>query len=113
MYDDLLDNFDVSGLDASNTVVRCDTQEEADILLKYLNAKGVWSEQQISSLSKRWADYGSSTCYHLSLPSWCYVDYYKRNYPEWCIVDFCHIYQQSLEEPSLEFSFDELMQGII
>ena len=44
-------NFNTKGLQY-DTVVRCNTQEEADLLLEYLAFKGVWSESNIKILKK-------------------------------------------------------------
>ena len=113
MYEELLNDFDESVVDPSNTVVRCASQHEADMFLKYLNAKGIWDERQIKILSKCWANHGSSTCYHLSNPSWCHVEWYEENRSDLYIVDFCHIHKESREKMGLTLSFDELMQGVI
>lgn len=107
--------FDISGLDPDNTVVRCETQEEADILLEYLNHRGVWDATSVMHLKDRWCDYGSSSCYHLSTCSWCYASYYAENYPEYRIVDFCDIYFKSQEDEiyDIVYSYDELFHKSI
>lgn len=109
MNADLINGFDISGLDPKTTVVRCATQEEADIFLEYLRLKGVWESYQTRRLSERWEDYHKTTCYHLSLKNWCYDEYYYRAYPHWQIVDFCDIYcPQTSDPPEIALGFDEL-----
>ena len=92
MNADLINDFDISGLDPKLTVVRCKTQEEADIFLEYLCVTWVWRVDQIRVLRNRWKEYGDATCYHLSEMSWCNDEYYRRMCPYWQIVDFCDIY---------------------
>lgn len=109
MSADLINDFDISGPDPKNTVVRCATQEEADIFLEYLRFKEVWRRDQIRELSRRWKDYRETTCYHLSSTSWCYDEYYYRMYPHWQIVDFCDIYcPQTSNPPEITLGFDKL-----
>lgn len=109
MNTSLINDFDTSGLDSELTVVRCKTQEEADIFLEYLRLKGVWRRDQIRKLSRRWKDYCGTTCYHLSLTSWCYDEYYYRTRPNWQIVDFCDIYCPQTSNPlEIALGFDEL-----
>ena len=109
MNTSLINDFDTSGLDPKTTVVRCATQEEADIFLEYLRLKGVWKRDQIWKLSGRWKDYRETTCYHLSLTSWCYDEYYYRMYPRWQIVDFHDIYCPQTSNPlEIALGFDEL-----
>lgn len=114
MYENILNDFDENGFDPQNTVVRCATQEEADIFLEYLNAKGVWNKEQIAGLSRRWHEYGSSSCYHFSQNSWCYDSYYK-NYSRYEIIDFCDIYKKTnpIVDADLALGFDEVMQGVL
>lgn len=101
--------FDTKGFQ-HDTVVRCNTQEEADSLLEYLAFKGVWGESQVKILKKRWSDYGNQTCYHLSKPSWCYASYYATNYPSYDIVDFCDIYKLAQEGDitDIAYGYDQL-----
>lgn len=109
MNADLINDFDTSGLDPELTVVRCQTQEEADIFLEYLRLKGVWERGSTRELSRRWKDYRETTCYHLSLKNWCYDEYYYRAYPHWQIVDFCDIYYPQTSNPlEIALGFDEL-----
>lgn len=109
MNADLINDFDTSGLDPDNTVVRCATQEEADIFLEYLRLKGVWRRDQTRALSRSWKDYRDTTCYHLSLASWCYDEYYCSSYPHFQIVDFCDIYcPQTSKTLEITIGFDEL-----
>lgn len=109
MHDGLINDFDTSGLDPDSTVVRCATQEEADIFLEYLRLKGVWRRDQIQELSRRWEDYRDTTCYHLSSPGWCYDTYYYGEYPHYQIVDFCDIYCPQASNPlKITLGFDEL-----
>lgn len=110
MYENILNDFDESGFDPQKTVVRCATQEEADIFLEYLNAKGVWSESHVKILKKRWSDYGSETCYHLSEPAWCYASYYATEYSDYDIVDFCDIHKAAQESDitDIAYGYDQL-----
>jgi hypothetical protein len=114
MGGDLLSAFDDSGLDLNNTVVRCSTQEEADMFLKYLYLKAVWEADNVDTLSDCWENFGSATCYHISERSWCYDSWYKDNCPDYRIVDFWDIYKgnNQHEEQGCVISFDELMQGV-
>lgn len=114
-YEDFLKEFDESGLDPANTVVRCASQTEADIFLEYLCAKGVWDKFQISSISRSWDEFTFSTCYHLSKQSWCDDNWYKEREPHIRIIDFCDIYKESKqneESKATYISFDELIRGI-
>lgn len=109
MNTSLINDFDTSGLDPELTVVRCKTQEEADIFLEYLRLKGVWRRAQLRELSRRWKDYCETTCYHLSSATWCYDEYYRRVYPDWQIVDFCDIYcPQASNSIEITLGFDKL-----
>ena len=113
MNKDLLNDFDETGLDPENTVVRCYSQEEADIFLKYLHRKGVWDSTSIRKLSDYWCQFGSDTCYHISRMSWCDTSYYIEHRPEYCIINFCDIYKGVIaqyEEIDYAISFDEIMQ---
>lgn len=117
---ELLGRFDTHGLDRKNTVVRCETREEANIFLRYLAAKGVWGPDRIVALANKWDEYGPATCYHFSEESWCYDAWYKRERPSYRIVNFCDIYKdydllksEKNNVPVICFSFDELMQGAI
>ena len=105
-----IDEFNVSWLDQHNTVVRCATQEEADLFLEYLQAKGVWEPKQIEILKDRWDEYGDSTCYHLSERSWCYASYYASEYPHYDIVDFCDIHNESQKRDirDITYGYDQL-----
>lgn len=102
--------FDVSELDPDRTVVRCQTQEEADLFLDYLQDINVWGKRHIESLKKQWCDHGSSTCYHLSQSKWCYDSWYAQNYPEYKIIDFSDIYKgcQQREMCDFAYGFEEL-----
>lgn len=107
--DELLDAFGKSGIDPQHTVVRCETQEEADIFLSYLVHEGVWEARAAAQLSDKWGEHGSDTCYHFSQRRWCYADYYRLYNPEFEIVDFCDIYKNQVVEPTMvTFSYDEL-----
>lgn len=101
--------FDTKGFQR-DTVVRCNTQEEADLLLEHLAFKGVWSESEVKILKERWSDYGNETCYHLSEPSWCYASYYATKYPYYDIVDFCDIYKVAQEGDitDITYGYDQL-----
>ena len=54
MSTDLISRFDVDNLDPCNTVVRCRTQEEADIFLEYLYLKGVRDAHGTERLRGLW-----------------------------------------------------------
>lgn len=101
--------FDTKGLQR-DTVVRCNTQEEADSFLEYLAFRGVWSESQVKILKERWSEYGDATCYHLSEPSWCYAAYYATEYPHYDIVDFCDIHKAAQESDitDIAYGYDQL-----
>lgn len=101
--------FDTKGFQR-DTVVRCNTQEEADSFLEYLASKGVWSESQVTILKRRWSDYGNETCYHLSKPSWCYASYYATECPHYDIVDFCDIHKAAQEGDitDIAYGYDQL-----
>ena len=102
--------FNIIGIDVDNTVVRCNTQEEANCLLEFLVSKGVWSKDQIRTLKRFWTRYGSSTCYHLARASWCYEAYYAEEYPHYNIVDFYDIYSGSQENSvrDVAYGYDQL-----
>ena len=104
----LLGHFDESGLDPSSTVVRCATQDEADIFLEYLRVKGVW--KRVDKLKELWECDGASTCYHLGEPRWCYDSWYAENCPEIRIVDFCDIYTPPTESYNITYSYEELFE---
>lgn len=92
MDNSLLEDFDESGLDTSRTVVRCITQDEANIFLDYLCCKRIWNKGNARILKDRWKEYGSSTCYHISRDSWCHDSWYELN--GFDVVDFCEIYKK-------------------
>lgn len=111
MSDTLINyTFDVSGLDIDNTVVRCATQDEANIFLDYLCSQGVRDKENLRRLKECWEEHGSATCYHLSKRRWCYDSWYRENYPEICIVDFGDIYvgANCAEEYNVACSYDDL-----
>ena len=106
----LLDSFDTSNM-SRRTVVRCATQEEADILLEYLCLKGVWNFTEMEILKRHWGDYGCSTCYNLFKASWCYDSWYEENMHGICIVDFCDIYKGYQNESCrISYSYEELFE---
>ena len=97
MYDELIKDFNVYGLD-SHTLIRCITKEEWDVLLDYLVAIGVRSEQQANHLREQFEHESSKStdgtvCHMLGHDRWCYADYYLKNYPEYHMVDLCEIYR--------------------
>lgn len=102
--------FDVSGLDPACTVVRCRTQEEADLFLDYLQDINVWGKRHIETLKKQWCKHGSSACYHLSQPRYCYDSWYVQNCPEYKIIDFSDIYKGCQQQEMCDFAygFEEL-----
>lgn len=110
MKEDLLNAFDESGIDPQHTVVRCETQEEADIFLEYLHQKGVYGRKTIQELSRKWEGYGSETCYRFSKSGWCYARYYREDCLGISIVDFCDIYKgyRVIEPVDVTYSYDEL-----
>ena len=99
--------FDTEGFQR-DTVVRCNTQKEADSFLEYLAFKGVWSESQVKILKE--TDYGNETCYHLSEPSWSFASYYATEYPYYDIVDFCDIHKAAQESDitDIAYGYDQL-----
>ena len=112
MYEKLLSCFDESGIDPSNTVIQCYTQNEADLFLQYLVAKGVWEKKSADILSKRWMDHCQCTCYRISSKGWCNAAWYREFCPSIKIVDFQDIYKGDageLSEPVI--GFDEIMNG--
>lgn len=107
MNADLINDFDISGLDPRLTAVRCKTQEEADLFLEYLCARGNFTKESGSALSRYWRDYCSSTCYRLFGVGYCDDSFYLRH--EWTVVDFCDIYHPQTNDPlDIAFGFDEL-----
>ena len=108
---DILNDFNFSGVDPSKTVVRCATQEEADIFLEYLGEKGVWDWTSVDSVANQWSKYGNSTCYHISKNNWCYDRWYREMSPELFIIDFCEVYKPKKSEPKI--SFEEAMYGVV
>lgn len=112
MYENLINNFDLSSIDPSTTVVRCETQDEADVFLDYLFVKGVWDKKQISNLKDRWEERESETCYHLTQRSWCYASWYAETHPELSIVDFCDIYVPLLKTniTNISLTYNELFE---
>ena len=120
MYEELLNDFDESGLDPNKTVIRCSSQYEANVFLKYLCAKGVWDEFSATRLIERWDEHKQSTCYHLSSKRWCSDFWYEEFEPSFRIVDFCDIYIGNHDiggnpnaEVIMALTFDELMRDII
>ena len=114
--ENLIYDFDESGLDPRYTVVRCSTQEEAKIFLEYLCQKGVWSKSSIRTLNGFWTQYKSKTCYHVSEPRWCRDDWFINLGEGYKVVDFGDIYISGAEEPAThdcaEMGFDEVMYGV-
>ena len=103
----LLQYIDVTGLDPMKTVVRCATQDEANIFLDYLRSKGVWNS--IEGLKEKWCENRDRTCYHLALARWCSDVWYERTCPQFRIVDFCDIYKYPVTEPgNVDYSYEEL-----
>lgn len=109
MSADIISRFDVDNLDPCNTVVRCRTQEEADIFLEYLYLKGVRDAHGTERLRGLWKKYEGETCYHLSVPRWCHSGYYKET-SNFTIVDFSEIYigNEELEAASVVIGYDDL-----
>ena len=116
MYEEVLSRFDESGTDPQNTVVRCKTCEEAETLLKYLVAKGVWTPCVAKRLMAGYEVRDGIPCYHISKARWCRDEWYEKN-SSYEIIDFCDIYigdpltSQRVEGP-LTISFEELMAGV-
>ena len=106
----LLDYFDESGFDPRHTVVRCATQDEANIFIDYLCLKGVRDPDSSAKLKSAWVKYKGSTCYHLSECRWCYESWYAENCPELRIVDFCDIYTPPAESYNITYSYEELFE---
>ena len=114
MNKDILNDFDISGLDKNQTVVRCSTRAAADTFLKYLCAKDIWNQSQVKLLASHWTDYGDTTCYHLNERQWCNTDWYMRYRPDYVIVEFEDIYIGGRSEQNADYkiSFDEVLQGV-
>lgn len=105
---DLIYDFDMTGIDLENTVVKCATQEDADIFLRYLVRTGVCTKIDAGILSGCWKKHGSSTCYRLSGQGWCYEAYY-RNETQYDIVKFEDIYKPR-KAPEITYGYDELFE---
>ena len=116
MHDELIKDFNVNGLD-SQTLIRCTTKYEWDVLLEYLVAIGTRSEEQANNLRERF-EYESSkstdgaVCHMLGHGRWGYADYYFRNYPERQIVDLCAIYRpcSHVVNKDPEMRYDDLFE---
>lgn len=110
MLSNLQIKFDENGLDLRKTVVRCETQDEANAFLEYLCAKGVWKLDQIQELKRRWSEYKCSTCYHIGKNSWCHDVWYKER--GYYVVDFSDIYIGSIHIDAINISlgYDELFE---
>lgn len=116
MYDELIKDFNVDGLD-SRTLIRCTTKYEWDVLLDYLVAIGTRSEEQANNLREKF-EYESSkstngaVCHMLGSDRWCYDDYYIKYYPEYQIVDLCAIYRpcSCVVNKDPEMRYDDLFE---
>ena len=116
MYNKLIKDFNVYGLD-SHTLIRCTTKKEWDVLLDYLVAIGVRSEQQANNVREKF-EYESSkstdgaVCHMLGHDRWCYADYYFKNYPEYHVVDLCEVYQpySCIVNKDPEIRYDDLFE---
>ena len=107
MNADLIKDFDTSGLDPKLTVVRCKTQEEADLFLEYRYVRGDFQQGSRDALSRCWCKYCGSTCYRLYGVGYCDDSYYLGQ--GWTVVDFCDIYHPQANKPlNIEYSYDEL-----
>lgn len=105
---DLIYDFDITGLDPERTVVKCATQEDADIFLRYLVRTDVWTASDAADLSRSWKAHGSSTCYRLSRQGWCYEAFY-RNKTQCDIVRFEDIYKPR-KAPEITYGYDDLFE---
>lgn len=100
--------FDFSGIDPKNTVVRCESQDEADVLIQYLVACGLYNQAQAKHLSAQWERYNWTSCYHLVFQSWCYDSWYEQN-SSYKIVNFRDVYKVSQADVcDVTYSYDEL-----
>ena len=107
MNTSLINDFDTSGLDPKLTVVRCKTQEEANLFLEYRYVRGDFRQGSRDALSRYWREYCSSTCYRLYGVGYCDDSYYLRE--GWTVVDFCDIYHPQTNDPmDITLGFDEL-----
>ena len=107
MNADLINDFDISGLDPKLTAVRCKTQEEADLFLEYRCARGDFTKESGIALSRYWREYCSSTCYRLHGVGYCNDSFYLEK--GWTVVDFCDIYRPQTNDPlNIAFGVDEL-----
>lgn len=105
---DLIYDFDITGLNPENTVVKCATQEDADIFLRYLVRTGVCTASEAEVLSGCWKRHGSSTCYHLSQRRWCYEAFYRKE-AQCDIVNFEDIYKPR-KAPEITYGYDDLFE---
>lgn len=105
---DLIYDFDITGLDPERTVVKCATQEDADIFLRYLVESCVYTADDAAFLSRHWRSHGSSTCYHLSQQRWCNETFYRFK-TNFAIVNFEDIYKprKALE---ITYGYDDLFE---
>ena len=107
MNDGLINDFDTSGLDPTLTVVRCKTQEEANLFLEYQYVRGDFLQSSRDALSRSWCKYCGSTCYRLYGAGYCNDSYYLGQ--GWTVVDFCDIYLPRTNDPmDITLGFDEL-----
>lgn len=105
---DLIYDFDITGLDPERTVVKCATQEDADIFLRYLVGTGARTEIDAGILSKCWKKHGSSTCYRLSGRGLCYEAFYRKE-NQYDIVNFEDIYKPC-KAPEITYGYDDLFE---
>jgi len=78
--------YSIRDLKRINPVVRCDTYEQAESLLRHLAEQGIWDVPQTAAVLRRYHENGAKTCYRLFEAGWCDVDYYRSIRKE--IVDF-------------------------
>jgi hypothetical protein len=105
---DLIYDFDITGLDPERTVVKCATQEDADIFLRYLVESCVYMADEAAFLSRHWRSHGSSTCYHLSQQRWCNENFYRLK-TNFAIVNFADIYKPR-KAPEITYGYDDLFE---
>lgn len=108
MSADLINDFDTDWLSSfSSVVIRCTTQEEADLFLDYQHARGDIVAGVAKLLKSYWCESLNSTCYRLHGVGYGDVDWYLRK--GFTVVDFREIYHpQTIDPPEVTFGFDEL-----
>ena len=108
MNDGLINDFDTGWLASfSSVVIRCTTQEEADLFLDYQHARGEIGAGAADRFKNYWCEYRDLTCYRLYGTGYCYDQWYLRE--GYTVVDFQNIYQPQASKPlNIEYGYDKL-----